>query len=512
MKKFLLVFAALALTLNFALAKPFHVVVKGTVTDTEGKPVVGAVMSDGVHFTKTDKKGHYTLKSYTKVSSCVFVIPSSEYEVPTNKYGKYNGYLSLVPQAEYQQCDFKIYKRRTPCERYSVIFQADPQSMSSRLHSVQSWDWVADKLNKFKSQFIYPVYQVILGDMVTNEMEVSGMADKFLETFKKIGLKTLFVPGNHDHVHDATNFKDATSAYVKYFGPYNYAMNIGGVHYLFLDSCAWGEGGKKSYATDFNDETIAFIKGDLAFVPMDTPIVICTHCPITQSLDGEYPHLKRNIKNYDKFIALMKGRKVNMWYGHTHINANNAYTDYELAKYAPGLVSLDSHIVGRVGGAWSCSGEITMDGAPRGVAVMEVNGKDISWRYHSLEEKYPEDFNVYTPGCFLDGGFDYGNTLFCNVYMWDEKWENPRWYENGELVGEMEKCIESKDAANDPLYKYLYAKWDKAGLVDNEVRAEPSKASYCNHLFKITPSEGVRSGEIRFRDRFGRELYRKVSW
>jgi len=505
MKKNILLSAILLL--GYLISDGREVIVSGKVLQQDGKPVAGAVVSDGISFTTTSNKGTYTLKSETSMTYCVFVVASSQYEVMTDNYGKFNGYALLDDSSSRQKCDFTLTKLPAPAYRHSVVFEGDPQSMSSRPHSGKSWEWVVDRLHEYGQTFTWPVYHIILGDMVTNEMEVPGMADKFISSFNRIGMKTLFVIGNHDHIHSAKTFHEATGAYAKYFGPYNYAMNIGGVHYIFLDSCAWGEG-KKSYLNGFNDETVAFLEGDLAFVPKDTPVMICTHCPVTQTLDGEYPHLVRTIRNYDRFVKALQGRKVNLWYGHTHLTAQNAYTDEELEKYAPGVLSLDSHLVGRVGGAWSCSGEITMDGSPRGVVVADVDNKDVSWHYKSLEQSYPEDFNVYVPGMFENGD----STLYCNVYLWDEKWGMPQWYENGVLVGEMAKKIESKDAAHDPLYVYLYDKWVAAGLVDLKVRPEPSKPSYCNHLFYIMPSKGVRSGEVRVTDRFGRTVSRKVEW
>lgn len=503
MKKFLFaLWVALLLPLSVVSARTIDI--KGSVKDSEGRAVVGAVVSDGVQCVRTAGNGRFRMKSDSDVSRTVFVVVPSEYEIPVDRYGKFSSYVLIDGERDAQRADFTLVRRSEPCGHYFMIYEGDPQAMSSRPHSIESWKWVSSALAQYRGTFELPVYHTILGDMVTNEIEVPGRAGDFLSGLEKTGLSTFCLPGNHDHIRSAANFKDATAGYVKYFGPYNYAANIGQVHYVFLDDCAWDkEYGKHSYCIGFNDETLAFLESDLAFVPKDVPVVISTHCPVTKTFNAGFP---KKVLNYDKFIGLLQGRNVNLWYGHTHIYSTYPYTDVELAEHAPGVASIESHVVGRVGGAWSCSGEITMDGSPRGVVVMEVDGKNISWFFHSLDPEYMDDMNVYVPGTV---GPD-REAVYCNVFFWDPLWETPRWYEDGEQKGIMSKCTEDRDACNDPLYVYMYERWEKEGRIGE--RKEPSKPTYCNHLFKIVPSAGVRSGEIRFKDRFGGEHSYKVSW
>ena len=212
-------------------------------------------------------------------------------------------------------------------------------------------------------------------------------------------------------------------------------------------------------------------------------------------------------------LKALEGRRVNFWYGHIHYNSNYSYTASELNSKASGVKSIDSHIVSRCGGCWSCSGEICKDGTPRGFVELDIEGTESHWQFHSIDSNYPHTMNAYVPGLFKgESMVNYNkDALYCNVYLWDNLWSKPEVWVDGTLIGTMDKaCKSGTDAVNDPLYQHFYTIWKAQGLM--EARDEPSSASENNHLFKFTPDPSVHKVQIRVKDRWGDSHSQDVEW
>lgn len=510
MKKLLL--TTLVAFFSFCLsvsALASSITIFGQVKDASSqKGVSGVVVSDGQQCVQTNHKGEYKIISNSKKVFHVFIVTPSAYEVPVNENGIFNGYIHIDTSKKKNRCDFTLKKRDGECNRYIMCYMGDPQAMSQRPHSVESCKYLCEKLRKFNDACTLPVYQTFLGDMVTNEIEVKGKAERFLNIMAGCGGKSFYIPGNHDHIQNSKIYHEAIAPYAKHFGPYNYAVNIGQVHYIFLDNCAWGESlSGKRFARGLNKEACTFLKEDLKFVPKDTPLMISMHCPMTRSYNGTF--YKIEVGEEELFQAL-QDRDVHFWYGHTHSYTNYPYSRVSIDKRAKGLRSLESHTVGRCNGGWCCSSEITQDGVPRGLVQVDVDGKQISWHFLSFDENYPDDMNVYPPASFLDKNGNRDMHLYCNVYLWDSKCDKPEFWSDGKLVGKMERILSGKNATVEPLYAKLYPLWESQGI--EGFRKEVPKDTQCTHLFGIVPGKEITSGEVRYTDRFGRKCIRKVSW
>ena len=483
--------------------------VHGTVRNAStGAPIAGVPVSDGMQIVQTGADGAYAFTSNLKISQNVFVIMPSEYEFSANQYGGWNDHKLLDITKNDQQIDFALTPRKDSGDNYRILLLGDPQQMSSRPHSGISWTYVCNAINAYRSSVSVPLYQISLGDMVTNEIEVPGMAEAYLSTQKTSGVLTFSVPGNHDHVQKADNYYYSVSEFSHWFGPYNYAFNLGKQHFVFLDSVAWKDDGSHSYDETLNEQAITFLEKDLALVPTDTPVHIFTHCPLTKKQNAGFPSPSSNAR----MVKALAGREVNMWYGHIHYNSNYQYTDAELSSRASGVKSLGSHLVSRCGGCWSCSGEICKDGTPRGFVELDIKGKDIHWQFHSIDMNYPHTMNSLVPGRFAGeslSGVD-NNALYCNVYLWDNKWGVPEVWAGGSKVATMTRVVKSTDATYDPLYQHFYNIWKAQGLM--EVRDEPPGSSENNHLFKYIPSSTVKDVQIRVTDRWGDVHTLDVKW
>ena len=71
MKRYLLTLTAIALALGSAQAKKYADI-KGRVTDTAGKPIAGAVVSNGIDCTATAADGTYSSTAHATCAMCSF--------------------------------------------------------------------------------------------------------------------------------------------------------------------------------------------------------------------------------------------------------------------------------------------------------------------------------------------------------------------------------------------------------------------------------------------------------
>lgn len=59
--------------------------VRGTVSDTAGKPLQGVVVTDGYNFTQTNERGEYSLDSNLDKSRFVYLSVPGDYEIEQTK-------------------------------------------------------------------------------------------------------------------------------------------------------------------------------------------------------------------------------------------------------------------------------------------------------------------------------------------------------------------------------------------------------------------------------------------
>lgn len=508
MKRFSIILLAAALGIT-ACTDDGGIVVRGRVCDaTSGKGIAGAVVSDGVRCTATGRSGRYRLETDRLQPRTVFVINPENYEPSFGEGCTFNGWMPVDTSLRAQRCDFSLAKAAEP-DSCTVLLMGDPQVMSPRPHSLTAWEWVTDRLKEYADTTSGRLYAIYLGDMVVNEIEVEGKAEWYLGMLAKTGIRAFHVPGNHDHIQSAKSYAEAIPAYVRHFGPYNYAVNFGKVHCIFLDTMQdWtGEHGNR-YNEGVADEAIDFIGEELRHVPSDRPVMICTHCPMTKQHGGRIPE---KAINYDRLISLLQGREVYFWYGHIHFNSFYNYTDGELAEYAPGLKSLESAIVGRVGGSWACSGETGRDGCPRGLVEMKTGGTGLSWRFRSLDSNYPDDMRLIAPGKYEPTEGVSKEELLCNVYSWDNLWSMPELWVDGRKVATFRHCTsDSYDSVADPEYAYRFPIWKSMNVTG--FRNEVPKPYDNNHLFAAVPPKGSHEAEVRVTDRWGRTFIATINY
>ncbi len=467
--------------------------VTGKVLTSSGEPREGIVVSDGIQCVKTGADGSFSMNS--DLETCRFISLSlpADAVIPLR-----NGMPCLamrVPiHSKAVRADF-VLDRREPAKDYTVLMIADPQVRPFGWdNSMETWHTrVAPDAEAFRASCKGDVYCINLGDLVYNEMTAW---DDYLDGAAIIKCPTFNVIGNHDYdQYNLFETRLGNICYESYVGPSNYSFDLGDIHFIAMNDILYDRAtSADKYHYGLDDETLAWLKADLAFVPKDKIIVTCTHNNPFKT-PNKSPHGSHNVYslNYSEYLALLSSyRKVYAWNGHNHENFYYNYAGKDTKHGAPNIQCIS---VARATGALRFNREIAAKGEPQGYMVMEVRGDSLSWYYKGVGTGKETQMRGYSPVRTGDG------TVKVNIWNWSEGWSTPAWYENGVKVADM-----SFTPGVDPAYNDLFS------TIENKTTRKyctPSKEAI---LFSVTPSPGVSSGEIRVSDLFGNVYTETVSW
>ena len=387
----------------------------GQVLTTDGNPVKGVVVSDGITSTVTNGKGLYKMKSEMPLGYVFISVPSG-YDVPAD------GFVPRFFSRERQNARFEII----PADQseYNIMMLAD-------LHL--TGDKVDDDLHQFHAQYFPPlcraveelkakgkIYTFCLGDMCTNGKWYKNhfCYPEFLKEMEGYPTPLWNIMGNHDNDEKCSGTPKeweslAEQKYIAAFGPKYYSLKIGGIHYLMLDDIitngpktkdnpATNFVGKYSYTYAIDPVQMAWIAEDLKHVPKTTPLVVCLHCPLYQ--DG-----KKRVANAEEFISLLQGRKdIHIFAGHIHTN--------RVSRIAP---EITEHILSSGSAtSWKLNDLdapiVCKDGTPGGWQILTVKDKSLSWQFQSMYESAQDSqISVHDLG---DG------YVLVDIFNWDPSW------------------------------------------------------------------------------------------
>lgn len=471
----------------------------GRIIDDNGMPVEGIVVSDGEQCVKSDVNGEYQMKSDMKKVRFVTISLPSAYEMPLRE-NRPQFFRRVIRYSIAARADFVLKKREKPTDNFVVAMIGDPQTRGLKTDkAVERFDsQILDDLNAFNHKSDKEVYAICLGDLVYNWM---WAYDDYLDVLKKSSVPMISVIGNHDFDQRTLFSTDLGTPYFEaYLAPENYSFNIGKMHFVVVNSILYNRPtDKHNYKTGLDNKTLKWLENDLAHVSKETPIVICSHAPLFKRREAKINYNEKSV-NYKKYTALLsKYDKVYAWAGHTHQNYATNYAN-EPEKYSS-LKNIESVIVGRCIGMIRLNRELNTCGTPNGYMVAEVNGGKMEWYYKSVGSGRQEQIRAYSP--------TRTNTEYVKANIWNHSpnlWSTPEWWENGVKVADMEPSKNDYD----PDYLKIYAEHNEEKLGKTERKySMPAKSPY---LFRVKPSEGVRSGEIRVTDNFGVTYVKSVTW
>ena len=486
----------------------------GTVQDNYGKPVAGVLVSDGIQTTETDAEGNWQLFSDLTLRRFVFITIPAGYEVPS-KNGIPQFWQRISADEKQFKADFMLMKRTGSDDRYTILMTADPQIRARNagtdqylFHSIDIYeDMCADMKELAATITDRPLYSICLGDMVHNNM---SLWEDYCNGIKDFSFPVFHVIGNHDHIQNAASDDLAVAEYEKYLGPTNYAVDLGQLHYIFLDdinmkdNSALSSSATGAYQNGLSDETLEWLRGHLAHIDKSKTLMVCAHSSLYKKIDYNPSSTDLNATAYTNLFSGYK--YVHSWAGHQHYHFNYAYAAEETGSR---FANVESHILGRSTGMLGLNASVNSCGTPRGYMVIEVEGENISWYYKPCNYEEGKTLNLtkeYQIRAYYPGELDPGSgvyysdrKVYANVWNHDAHWGPVYYTDNGKT-----KVAMTKGTTYDGYANYLYFLYK-----DQYTVLEKSSTP---HMFSIEPSEGATSATIETTDRFGNHYTADISW
>ena len=374
--------------------------VYGRVASEEGG-IKGVVVSDGVEVAETDEDGIYQLKSDKKWGYVFISIPSG-YEVSSDgvlpQFFQRLKANAGVPERQ----DFTLTKVSGQ-DTYKVLMLGDMHLANRTADLSQFSDFTAD-LNNYRSA--HPgekMYAIALGDMTWDLYWYSNnfAIPEYLNTINKQvkDLQIFHTIGNHDYDYKAVNDFDAESKYINYIAPVYYSFNIGKIHYVVIDDidCDSYDGTtSRNYEKRISPEQLSWLAKDLAYVDKSTPLVVVMHAQMFYPSESDGFKVDHDVTNTAQFLNLLKGYKVNIVTGHTHMNFN-------VTPESPVTQGQEiyEHNTGAICASWWWSDYLTpgihisLDGTPGGYAIWDVSGTKLQWIYKATGTSEDYQFRSY---------------------------------------------------------------------------------------------------------------------
>lgn len=366
----------------------------GLVSSEEG-PVANVVVSDGTEVTVTDDKGIYELKS-AKKWGYVFISVPSGYEVAAEGvfpqfYQTLKGAADVV-----EQKDFKLTKVDGQ-DRYKLFLLGD-MHLANRPNDAAQFTQFTTDLNAYMAQHSgQKMYALTLGDMTWDLYWYKNnyALPQYRETINRQvkNLQIYHTMGNHDNDFMTTSDYDAAVKYVDCIGPTFYSFNIGQVHYVVMDNidCSAYDGtDSRNYVKKLSNEQLKWLAKDLAYVDKSTPLIVAMHAQIYKPTSTGFA-FDHDSANTEALLAALDGYEVHFVTGHTH-KVYNITPDDDVVKGR----DIHEHNSGAICASWWWSGNLTpgvhvsIDGAPGGYAIWDIDGTDFAWLYKSTG--WPEEY------------------------------------------------------------------------------------------------------------------------
>ena len=368
----------------------------GLVSSEEG-PVANVVVSDGTEVTVTDDKGIYELKS-AKKWGYVFISVPSGYEVAAEGvfpqfYQTLKGAADVV-----EQKDFKLTKVDGQ-DRYKLFLLGD-MHLANRTNDAAQFTQFTTDLNAYMAQHSgQKMYALTLGDMTWDLYWYKNnyALPQYRETINRQvkNLQIYHTMGNHDNDFMTTSDYDAAVKYVDCIGPTFYSFNIGQVHYVVMDNidCSAYDGtDSRNYVKKLSNEQLKWLAKDLAYVDKSTPLIVAMHAQIYKPTSTGFA-FDHDSANTEALLAALDGYEVHFVTGHTH-KVYNITPDDDVVKGR----DIHEHNSGAICASWWWSGNLTpgvhvsIDGAPGGYAIWDIDGTDFAWLYKSTG--WPEEYQI----------------------------------------------------------------------------------------------------------------------
>lgn len=509
--------------------------------------VEGAVVSDGISVTETDKDGKYWLDS-DKRHGYVFISIPTGYEVENGE----NGFPKFYQELQYdastcEQVNFELIespvKDGTPYALLAMtdIHLTDRKDITNPFlyERTKFMDGFAQDARQYvtslKSSGI-PVFAVNLGDLTTDQFWPGYDLNDYVGDFRTaaLGCQTFNIPGNHDNDPYILGDFDAEAPFKKIIGPTYYSFNIGGIHYLMLDNVVYKNNGATgsspgdySHDNQLTPEQWTWLEADLGKVgDKEKPLVICMHCPMyTYSTENGTDRFDISYAMKANASAQLESMLTDMGFKNVHVLTGHIHANYGVEKTISGTYSIYEHNISSVCATWWWTDRfyetvsIGKDGSPGGYGVFEFNGSDfpVKWDYKSIgAAEHARRFRTYDMNTvkrylstdpdaqklyirYAGRRADYDavkdNSVLINVWTWDSG-TTVEVTEGGKSLEVKHLCLK------DPLHVYAYD-IPRVNETQSNTYTESLASGPVYHMFVVETSSATSTLQIKVTDRFG---------
>lgn len=253
------------------------------VRDAGEKGLAKVLVSNGVDIVETDRQGQYAIP--VTDDTVLFVVKPAGWMCPVGPGNniprfyyihkpkgspamKYTGVAPTGPLPA--SVDFPL-RRQHESNRFKMVCMGDTQP-----RDVEEVQFIAHDLLEDLTD-TGAAFGLTLGDVVFNDLTVF---EPLVQAMSATGLPWRYVPGNHDHNHDAPTTEQTAETFTRVFGPQYYSFNYGQVHFVVLNDIRH-DAKQDKYHGGLGEKQMAFLKNDLSHVKPSQLVVLTMHIPIT---------------------------------------------------------------------------------------------------------------------------------------------------------------------------------------------------------------------------------------
>lgn len=489
----------------------------GHITDSQGQPMAGVVVSDGYTVVETDAQGRYALNR-NAAATHVFITVPADCEIPTHSATDHTACFYHPLVATQYAYDFQLTRLPGGKETgYTLIVMGDPQVTPTPMPlytDASDNSTQATNLSRFSGetmadigQYIAslpastPVYGLCMGDVVQYWGGYNaGLELAMREQMGSTRMRLFSVIGNHDQQGN-TQYK---AKWKEVWGPDDYSFDRGDVHYVCMNDVFEYSGATYYQPGELHNTQYSWLEQDLAHVDKSKRVVLCYHVPLafgnraysqaTSTGSGHY--YSSRLASIMELLKPFAGYEL--FCGHTHFAVNNELT------LADGTQVYERSHAAAGGDIWNSN--LNIDGTPNGYYVYEVSGAGIqNCFYKSTRLDKNKQFSLFRADTDFNGesyAADWSlnsgkGTVVANVFNGDSHWSVVAVEDGVETEMTRLQGTPGQDAFAVG-YHHKYATTNQYSFFSKQ-----NGYLRMNHLYYYQPKDPAAVVTVRATDRYG---------
>lgn len=371
--------------------------IHGELTDEEGKPMEGVVVSDGFTCVKTDSIGRYKLLTnkdsrfvYYTIPDYCEVLTHSEtdrtalfYQPIVSKRKTYNFTLHRLPHGKEKNYRLIVFGDPQVTNAFNPYFTGpndDPVKKTDlERFTEETMTDVKETIGNLPAGT--PVYALSMGD---NVQYYGGYNASLEEGIRKAmgssKARVFSVIGNHDQDNNPLYKRKWEDS----FGPTDYSFDRGDVHYVCFNNVHFFRGMSYYQPGELMESQLKWLRQDLALADKSKKLIVSYHIPLTfgtrPSKNAEPLNITTEEGHYSSSIlsTILKEAKAfkggyELFCGHTHFAINHEINFH-------GQRVLEHCHAAACGNIWQSN--INICGTPNGYYVYSIDENRLTNAYY----------------------------------------------------------------------------------------------------------------------------------